>query len=387
MIERIELKNVTVFNSLGMDFSPKVNVILGKNGTGKTHLLKAAYGLCTGGPLFKDKPNTSVDELEAALTAKILRLFMPLEDKLGKMHRQGAKDRASLFARFAQDKKIKATFFNNSRALAIQDRTNYERYQAEAVFIPTKEVLSLVEGMTNKSHDQKTVELIFDDGYVDLANILMRAGHGDAEAKLNLDPRLNAIIPRLVNLIGGRYQWENDGFCFQPGKYEEKADPERSKAKAAKMYQDSTVVEFVATRGYLYSSSMTAEGFRKVGILYRLLSNGTLNPGVSGPLFWDEPESNMNPTLMEPLVQILLELSRNGQQIILATHDYVLLKWFDLLMDKGKDDHVRFHALYQDNDSGEIKINSTDDYNAISKSAISNTFAKLYDEDVKRALG
>ena len=45
------------------------------------------------------------------------------------------------------------------------------------------------------------------------------------------------------------------------------------------------------------------------------------------------------------IVQILLELSRNGQQVVLATHDYVLLKWFDLLMDERKEDHVRFHSL------------------------------------------
>ena len=126
-----------------------------------------------------------------------------------------------------------------------------------------------------------------------------------------------------MNIIGGRYQWENGGFCFQPGKYREKASPKRSRAKAALIYQDSTVIDFVATKGHLYSSGMTAEGFRKVGILHRLLSNGTLNPGSSGPLFWDEPESNINPKLMKLLVQILLELSRNGQQIILATHDYL----------------------------------------------------------------
>ena len=336
MIECLELKNFTAFTGLTLDFSSKINVIIGENGTGKTHLLKAAYGLCAGAPLFKNKPDTSKDGLEAALTAKLLRLFMPLDDKLGKMHRQGAADQAYLSARFAGGQKIAATFFNNSKALAVQNSANYEQYQAEAVFIPTKEVLSLVKGMTDKTHDHKTVELIFDDGYVDLANAMMKSGHEDTETLVNLDPRLNAIIPQLVGLIGGRYQWENGGFCFQAGKYVEKASPKRTKAKAAQMYQDSTVTEFEATSGHLYSSGMTAEGFRKVGILHRLLSNGTISPGTSGPLFWDEPESNMNPKLMKSLVQILLELSRNGQQIILATHDYVLLKWFDLLMEKGK---------------------------------------------------
>lgn len=387
MMERFELRNFTAFTDLTLDLSPKVNVIMGENGTGKTHLLKAAYGLCAGAPLFKDNPDTSEDEIKKALTAKLLRLFMPLDDRLGKMHRQGATDQAYLSAQFAGGQKVAATFFNNSKTLALQDCANYERYQAEAVFIPTKEVLSLVKGMTNETHDQKTVELIFDDGYLDLANSLMKAGHDDTEVKTNLDPRFNAIVPQLVNLIGGRYQWGNGEFCFQAGKYVEKPSPERTKAKAAQMYQDSTVTEFVATNGHLYSSSMTAEGFRKVGILHRLLSNGTISPGTSGPLFWDEPESNMNPKLMKLLVQILLELSRNGQQIVLATHDYVLLKWFDLLMDKGKEDHVRYHSLYRDEESGEIRIEYADDYSMVSRSAISNTFAELYDEDVKRALG
>ena len=127
MITNLTLKNFTVFTGLTLELSPKINVIIGENGTGKTHLLKAAYGLCAGAPLFKNKPDTGDDELEAALTAKLLRLFMPLDDKLGKMHRQGATDQAYLSAKFAGGQKIAATFFNNSKALAVQDRANYEQ--------------------------------------------------------------------------------------------------------------------------------------------------------------------------------------------------------------------------------------------------------------------
>jgi AAA15 family ATPase/GTPase len=117
------------------------------------------------------------------------------------------------------------------------------------------------------------------------------------------------------------------------------------------------------------------------------LSNGTISPGSSGPLFWDEPESNMNPKLMKLLVQTILELSRNGQQIILGTHDYVLLKWLDLLADKGKGDHVRYHSIYQNGEKNDLRIETSDDYSTVSRSAISNAFAELYDEDIKRALG
>jgi len=106
MIENLELKNFTAFSELNIDFSPKINVVIGENGTGKTHLLKAAYGLCAGAMLFKHKPDTNKDELEAALTTKLRRLFMPLDDKLGKMHRQGATDQAYLSAKFAGGQQI-----------------------------------------------------------------------------------------------------------------------------------------------------------------------------------------------------------------------------------------------------------------------------------------
>ena len=43
-IERIELKNLTVFNNIKINFSKGINVLIGENGTGKTQLLNAIYG-------------------------------------------------------------------------------------------------------------------------------------------------------------------------------------------------------------------------------------------------------------------------------------------------------------------------------------------------------
>ncbi|KHK01143.1 AAA family ATPase [Desulfovibrio sp. TomC] len=340
MIERLELRNFTVFTGLTLDFSPKINVIIGENGTGKTHLLKTAYGLCAGAPLFKHKPDTSEDELGAALTAKLLRLFMPLDDKLGKMHRQGATDQAYLSARFAGGQKIAATLFNNSKALAVQNCANYEQFQADAVFIPTKEVLSFMKGFTSL---YKKYELSFDQTYQDIC-LLLDLPEVRPET---LHEKSKWAMEQIDGICGGRFVFYGGG-----------------------------KVTF-KTENTEYSANIMAEGFRKAGILSRLLETGAIQPGVSGPLFWDEPESNLNPKLMKLLVQILLELSRNGQQIILATHDYVLLKWFDLLMDKGKDDHVRFHALYRDDQSGDVKIDSTDDYRKIEKNPIAEAFNNL----------
>jgi len=386
MITRLKLTNFTSFSEFGIDFSPKINVIIGENGTGKTQLLKAAYALCNGAAIYKGNPNTTKKELTSALTTKLVRLFVPLGERLGRLRRHGATEVATLRADFSSGSMVSASFSSNSKALKVEVDPNYSQDRSEAIFIPTKEVLSLVRGMTDRAHDQHTVELIFDAGYVDLARALIQKRLNDPETEALHDPRLGSLIPKLTNLIGGRYRLKNGGFDFQPGKYAEKASPARSKATVAQAYQDSTTVEFATFSEEHLPAGMTAEGFRKVGMLQRLLSDGTLNPGTSGPLFWDEPESNLNPKLMKLLVESLLTLSRNGQQVILATHDYVLLKWFDLLMEKGKGDHVRFHSLYRDSDNRVI-VESVDDYNSIRKSAISDAFAELYDEDVKRALG
>lgn len=383
MITRLELKKFTAFTDLAIDFSPKINVIIGENGNGKTQLLKSVYALCVGGAL---QVGSTDDELALALTRKLVRLLMPLDDKLGNMRRPGERGNAQLKATFALGEELALTFNGTSEVATVDLNSAYANYRAEPIFVPTKEVLSLVRGMTDANHDQRTVELIFDDGYLDLAQMLLRDSVDDPESKNNLDPRFDSIVPKLANLIGGRYQLENGGFRFQSGTYIEKLGQSSAETKAPQVFQTAST-RFVPAKTAVLSSGMTAEGFRKIGVLQRLLTNGTLNPGVSGPLLWDEPESNLNPKLMKLLVEILLELSRNGQQVILATHDYVLLKWIDLLMDKGKGDHVKFHALYRDAETGEVKVDSMDDYRAITPNAIADTFNDLTKEQVNRKMG
>ncbi|WP_052700400.1 AAA family ATPase [Methylocucumis oryzae] len=43
MIDQLAVRNFTVFKEAELRFSPGLNVIIGENGTGKTHLLKLAY--------------------------------------------------------------------------------------------------------------------------------------------------------------------------------------------------------------------------------------------------------------------------------------------------------------------------------------------------------
>lgn len=340
MINRLELRNFTVFKNLDLDFSAKINIIIGENGTGKTHLLKAAYGLCSGNAPLLGVSNASKDLVQDLLSAKLLGLFMPLDNRLGELHHRDATDRARLQGHFTFERSVAASFDRASETLTVDSQVEYERYSWEPVFIPTKEVLSFMKGFTSL-YDRR--EISFDETYRDICAKLdlpkIRQGALSESSKL--------VLERLEEICGGRFFFHGSGN-----------------------------VTF-SSRDNVYSANSIAEGFRKLGMLSRLIEIGAVYPGGTGPLFWDEPESNMNPTLMKALVEILLELARSGQHIILATHEYTLLKWFDLLRDKDTKDQVRFHALYRDRDSKEIGVHSTDNYLELEPNAIADTFTDL----------
>jgi len=83
-ITRVRLENFTAFRSL--DFYPArgLNVLIGANGTGKTHLMKVAYAACD---ISKTKKN---------LAEKLLGVYLPSGHALGRLvHRQRGSVRAS----------------------------------------------------------------------------------------------------------------------------------------------------------------------------------------------------------------------------------------------------------------------------------------------------
>lgn len=72
------------------------------------------------------------------------------------------------------------------------------------------------------------------------------------------------------------------------------------------------------------SIGLMAEGHRKLAAAAMLLANESLQPG--GTLFWDEPEANLNPTLLGFLADWLADLAAAGVQVILSTHSLFLVR-------------------------------------------------------------
>jgi len=98
-------------------------------------------------------------------------------------------------------------------------------------------------------------------------------------------------------------------------------------------------------KGGDFEINLVAEGFRKLGTVSYLLANGTL--GRQSILFWDEPETNLNPAYMVKLAELLVAIARNGTQVIIATHSLFMMREISLLLGKQENSKVerRFFAL------------------------------------------
>jgi len=369
MIRKLELINFTVFEELSIDFSAGINVIIGENGTGKTQLLKAAYALAS-----TSSKNQGIDpkDIEKVFTEKFNRIFMPEEMRIGKLSRCAESKCASIKASFIEDYKydrnIKFDFSSRVESLKLDTTSSdISLYKMEPIFIPTKEVLSLYRGLSNYPENADVFKTIFDDSYFDICSQLANDKNEGHEA------RIQSFLEEIVNKIQGKFEFDDSSIVFDAGLYEAYADKQRKDSK------------FVRTEEDKLSTHMVAEGFRKLGVLHRLLDNSTLVPKVSGPLFWDEPESNMNPKLMKLIVEVFIELAKKEQQIILTTHDYVLLKWFDLLSDETV--HIKYHVLSRDEDTKKVILTSTDNYLDIKPNSIDDVFADLIDSDIQKSMG
>jgi predicted ATPase len=105
-----------------------------------------------------------------------------------------------------------------------------------------------------------------------------------------------------------------------------------------------------------------------------LIKNGTLEQG--SVLFWDEPEANINPSHVPVLVEMLLELQRNGVQIFISTHDYVFSKYFEVR--RKPDDQVMFYCFHS-TESG-VQVDRNAYFNELKENAILRTYDRLMDE-------
>lgn len=333
-LERITVENFTAFRALDVRFSPGINAFIGTNGTGKTHILKALYSACD-----TSKTNKNLAE-------KLVGTFMPHDGRLGRLaHRRRGSVETKLTVH-RSDAKLGLRFSNHSAAPSDARTTGQRKWAetpSECAYIPVKEMLANAPGFRSLYAAR---QIHFEEIYADIVDRaylpILRGAH---------DPTRKKLLRSLQTAIEGKVAVDGETF-------------------------------FLRNRQGKLEFSLLAEGTRKLALLWLLIQNGTLQGGST--LFWDEPEANLNPSVMRALVEILIALSRLGVQLFLATHDYILLK--ELGLQAADDDAIMFHGLHRDED-GVIQHGSSPSLGALDRNAIADTFTGLYDREVQRSFG
>lgn len=326
-IKKAHIQNFTVFEDIQIEFSKGVNIMIGTNGTGKTHVLKSLYALCetinSGDDVF-DIPHDyfSVSPMDL------------VRDKKGKDIQSDIKiyfsEGYSAIFSF-----IKSEGMNSG----IEEiGTDIKEFQMKSIFIPAKEMLAHSKGFLALNNKYK---IPFDKTYVD---ILTNAELPETReiSKLN-----ESLLQTISKVIDGKVVHENGTFYV--------------------VKTDGNKIEF----------PIEAEGLRKFGLLWKLIRNGLLEKGTI--LFWDEPEANINPELMPILVELLLELQRKGVQLFIATHSYNLAKYFEVK--RNDTDQVLYHHLYKT--ANGVQVDSDPYFGELKDNPIIEADVKLLDEVIE----
>ena len=277
-ITKIALNNITVFKHLELNPNKGINIFIGDNGAGKTHLLKMLY--------FTYQHKTVSREREI------------LDEKYIRQHEDNGQYVSNVVVNYEMDGREETCWIQKDGVKLCTGRN-------EMVYIPVNEMLSHSKGLLALSRKYK---LPYDKTEIDIIS------NAELPETLEISPLEQTILDKIGDIIEGEVVYEDDTFYIKK--------------------RNGLSVEF----------SLESEGMRKIGLLWKLIKNGLICK--DSILLWDEPEANLNPSLIPTLVEIMLELSRAGVQIFIATHSYNLAKYFEVK--RASQDQVVFHNLVKE---------------------------------------
>jgi ABC-type ATPase involved in cell division len=343
MLEHIKLERFVAFEQLSLKFSPGLNVFIGENGCGKTHLLKLLYAAC------------DVTTSQKTFAEKVNRVFLPSGEQIGRLvkRRTGSSTGSVEVIRTVQ---VEGQPKSLSLRLSMSNHTKdpakatvsgafkqWQEHPLTSVYVPVKDMMANAPGFRSL---YSLRHIHFEEVYAD---IIDRAFLGTLKGPTDKDRK--RLLDILQQSMEGKVISRNEEFFLKSQQGE---------------------LEF----------TLLAEGIRKLGLLWVLIQNGTLLDG--SVLLWDEPEANLNPKLMRTVVQILIELQRLGVQVFITTHNYNLLKEFDLQVQPQ--DHVQFHSLFRDA-KRDVRVASFERYEQLQPNAIDDTLGALADREIRQQMG
>ena len=306
MLNKAVIKNFGPLPNGEYQFASGLNVIVGENGLGKSHLLKLLYTVLKVNADAKEFTKTA---LQKAYAEKLVGVFRP--DALGRLvKRKQGNDRCEVKLDMHDASQTCALSFATGAKTAVQvDMAPVsERYQPPA-FIPTRELVTLCPWFVSLYDNY---HLRFEESWRDTVSLLGAPRLKGARAE-----HVASLLAPIEEAMGGR------------------------------VVVDSATGEFylnIPGEGNM-EMPLVAEGLRKLAMLARLISTGVLLE--KGYLLWDEPETNLNPKLIKVLARSILTLCQQGIQVFIATHSLFLMRELEMLLKEDQFRHIspRFLAL------------------------------------------
>ncbi|MDO5135216.1 MAG: AAA family ATPase [Eubacteriales bacterium] len=349
-IKKLFLKNFMLFENTEIDWSPNINVICGENSTGKTTLLKVMYSILK--PLGKGYKESMTKELEEKMfVEKLQGVFRPDGMKIGRLvtRKQGS-NRTDFSVIVDKNRKISVGFGNrqgNHAEIKMDQIKSLGKF--DVIYIPTKEMISTTEHFASLYEEY---HIDFEEMYYDLAKLLDRPltkGANTSEQK--------EVLMSFEEIMKGQIVQKDKKF-------------------------------FLRIRGEgEFEMGLLSDGYRKLSTIVYLILSGSLNTNTI--LFWDEPETNMNPKMIRPIVQALVTLAKMGVQVFVTTHDYFVQQEFNMLtvypeLNTSSLD-INFMSLY--NDAGELKCEMKPNASDLEHNAIMQEFDAMYDREQRVIYG
>lgn len=348
----LNLKNFMLFEETTINWSKNINIICGENSTGKTTLLKVMYSVLK--PISKGNPDMLTKEMEErAFVEKLQGIFRPDDMKIGRLvSRVQGSNRTDFSVILDKKQKISIGFGNRQENHAdVEVNLLPISRKFDAIYIPTKEMISTTQHFT-ELYD--TYQLDFEEMYYDLTKLLDRPlskGPNTSEQ--------NSVLHSFEEIMKGQIVQKNKKFYLKI-----KGEGE-------------------------FEMGLVSDGYRKLSMIIYLILSGSLNKDTV--LFWDEPETNMNPRMIRPIVQALTVLAKMGVQIFVTTHDYFVQQEFNMLTlypELNPDSlDIRFVSLYRENESNLLKYEMASTASDLKNNAIMQEFDAMYDREQRIIYG
>lgn len=287
MLRKVRFQNFTTVPDGDWTFARGVNVIIGENGLGKSHVLKSIYALLKV-QSAKDFDNLN---LEKAYADKLVGVLRP--ESIGRLvkRRQG-RARCEISLAAENRKSVTIGFASNAKSQVEVVKAPRDALDLPPVYLPTRELATLCPWFVSL-YDNYHVE--FEESWRDTVSLL-----GAPSIKGPRAAQVSRLLSPLEKAMGGKVVVDKTG----------------------RFYLD------IVGEGRM-EMPLVAEGMRKLAMLARLISTGVLLE--QGYLFWDEPETNLNPKLIKVIAACIINLAAEGIQVFIATHSLFLLRELEML--------------------------------------------------------